>query len=76
MNTESINDYKSEKSNLEYELEHTTDGRIHVFETVFSGSKVLIGPDTYTVDDEISYVSFKYNDSRVVYGPCEISKSS
>jgi len=69
-----INEYTAEKDNLIYELEHSNEGKIHVLDTVFSGSHVLIGSDRYTVDDEISYVSFKRDDSNVVYGPCEISK--
>jgi len=69
-----IDEYTTEKDSLVYELEHSTEGKIHVLDTVFSGSQVLIGSDRYTVNDEISYVSFTRNDSNVVYGPCEISK--
>jgi len=74
LNAECIKEYTLEKRNLELELEHVTEGKIHVLDTVFSGSRVLIGSDTFTVNDEINYVSFKRADSNVVYGPCEISK--
>jgi len=73
-NAKQILDYTTEKEDLKRELEHAKDGRIHVLDTVFSGSRVLIGSDMYAVNDEISYVSFKRNDSNVVYSPCEISK--
>jgi len=67
-----------EKNALVYDMEHATGGKVHVFDTVFSGSRVMIGSDAYLVDDEINYVSFKFddNESNVVYGPCELSKSS
>ena len=59
-------------------MEHATGGKVHVFDTVFTGSRVVIGSDAYVVSDEINYVSFKFDDSEsnVVYGPCELSKSS
>ena len=67
-----------EKNTLVYDMEHATGGKVHVFDTVFSGSRVVIGSDAYVVNDEINYVSFKFdnNESNVVYGPCELSKSS
>ncbi|MCL2821322.1 MAG: FapA family protein [Oscillospiraceae bacterium] len=74
LNTERIIECTEEVDKLKYELEHATDGKIHVLDTVFSGSRVLIGSDTYTVNNEVSYVSFKINDCNVVCEPCEISK--
>jgi len=71
-----IEEYTAEKENLMHELEHATEGKIHVLDTVFSGSRVLIGADTYAVNDEISYVSFRRDESNVVCGPCEISRQS
>jgi len=76
LNAEMLVDCKAEKENLAYQLEHSTRGKVHVFNTVHSGSKVLIGPDTYTVNDEINYVSFRFSDSHVVFGPCELAKSN
>jgi uncharacterized protein (DUF342 family) len=75
-NAESFKEFSNEQSNLVYELEHATNGMIHVLNTVFTGSRVLIGPDSYTVNDEINYVSFKHSDDHVVFGPCELSKTS
>ena len=76
LNTECYNAFLDEKNTLVYELEHATDGMVHVFNTVFSGARVLIGSNAYVVNDEISYVSFKHNDSNVVFGPCELSMTS
>jgi len=76
LNTENLLDSHAEKDALLYELEHATEGRVHVLNTVFSGSRVLIGNDTYVVNNEIDFVSFRYNDSQVVYGPCEVSKGA
>jgi len=76
INAEHIYEYTTEKDNLKYEIEHATEGKIHVLDTVFSGSRVLIGSDIYAVNDEINYVSFKRSDSNVVCEPCEISKQS
>ena len=76
LNTGYIDEYTVERDSLIYELEHATEGKIHVLDTVFSGSRVLIGSDMYTVNDETSYVSFKRSDSHVVCEPCEISKLS
>jgi len=74
LNNEYLEDCKFEINKLTYELENSTEGRIHVFNTVFSGSRVLIGSDTYVVNDDINYVSFRYSDKQVVYGPCEITQ--
>jgi len=76
LNIESIEGAAFERDNLIHELKHATEGMIHVFDTVFTGSKVMIGSDSYLVNDEINYVSFKHTDSQIVHGPCEMSKSS
>jgi len=75
-NDDEIEMYTREMNDLEYELEHATEGRIHVFDTVYSGSKVHIGPDVYNASDEIKSVSFKYADGHVVYGNLELSKGA
>jgi len=75
LNTESLNAFEHEKNTLLHDLDHATEGMVHVFNTVFTGARVLIGSDAYVVNDEISYVSFKHNNSNVVFGPCELSIS-
>ena len=75
INEESLSDFGSEVDSLKYEVEHATDGRVHVFETVYAGTRIIIGTDTYKVNDEISYATFRYKDGQVVYGSCELSKS-
>jgi len=74
-NAEILKDYQAEEKNLRYDLKHATEGKVHVFETVFSGSRVLIGSDIYNANDEINYVSFRYDDGHIVYGPCELGKA-
>ena len=75
LNAESLAEYSEEIGILRYELEHATEGKVHVFETVFSGTKIIIGSDMYKVTDEISYATFRYKDGQVIYGPCDLSKS-
>ena len=76
INAENLERYREERESLLYDLEHSTDGKIHVLDTVFSGSRLLIGSDAYMVNDEINYASFKNYNSNVVYVPCEISKAN
>ena len=70
---DNLNSLYKEKERIMYEIEHATAGMIHVLDTVFSGTKVLIGSNSYSVNNEINFASFKYSDKQIVYGPCEIS---
>jgi hypothetical protein len=74
VNDEIIEDLSAEITDLRYELEHATDGKVHVFDTAFSGTKIIIANGMYKVNDDIKYASFKYKDAEVVYGPCDMSK--
>ena len=64
----------SEIDELKHELEHATDGRVHVLETIYHGARIVIGNCTYKVIDDVSYASFRYKNGEIVYGPCEVSK--
>jgi len=75
LNEESLEEFKLELDDLKYELEHATEGKVHVFDLAYSGVRIIIGSDTYRVNDEISYATFRYKDGQVVYGPCDLSKS-
>jgi len=66
--------FTEEMAELKYEMEHATDSKVHVFETAFSGSRITIGSSTFKLSNEISYATFKYVDTEVIWGPCEISK--
>jgi len=66
--------FTEEMEELKYEMEHATDSKVHVFDTVFNGSRIGIGSSAFNVNDEISYATFKYSDGEVVWGPCELSK--
>jgi len=74
MDEELLEDCNAEMAVLIYELEHATEGRVHVFETAFSGTRITIGATTHKVNDEISFATFRFKDGEIVYGPCEISK--
>ena len=74
INDEDTATFTKEIEDLKYEIEHATESRIHVFETAFSGSRIVIGPSALKISDEISYASFRYSNGDIVYGPCEISK--
>ena len=73
LHTENLNNLNKEKERITYEIEHATMGMIHILDTVFSGTKVLIGSNSYNVNDEIRFASFKYRDKQIIYGPCELS---
>ena len=66
--------FTAEIETLQHELEHATDGKVHVFNTAFAGSRISIGSSIYKVSDEISYATFKFREGEVVYDVCEISK--
>ena len=71
---ESIEEYSEELKRLQYEIEHATEGKVHVFDTAYRGARVIIGTDTYRINDDIQYATFKYRDGQVVYVPCEMRK--
>ena len=75
VNVEDTAVYTEEYNSLVYEMDHATESKVHVFETVFNGARIVIGSNTFKINDEISYATFKNNDGEVVYGPCEKSKS-
>ena len=66
--------YTEELNALKYELEHATDGKVHILDTVFPGTRIIIASDIYKVNNEIQFTTFRHRDGEVVYGPCELSK--
>ncbi|MCL2226429.1 MAG: FapA family protein [Oscillospiraceae bacterium] len=66
--------FELEKEGLLKELEQATAGKVHVFETAFSGAIISVGSATLKLTDEIPFATFKFREGEVVYGPCEISK--
>jgi len=74
INEEDTAAVKTEMEALKHEMEHATDSKVHVFETAFEGSRVVIGSSAYKISDDISFASFRFSDGEVVYGPCELSK--
>jgi len=75
LNTEEIDAYTEESAMLKYEMEHATNSKVHVFETAFSGSQIVIGSNALKINDEVTYSTFRYNNGEVVCGPCEKSKA-
>jgi uncharacterized protein (DUF342 family) len=69
-----IEEHSDELSDLKYELDCATDGRIHVLDTVFDGVKLIIGNGVFKVNEEIKYASFRYKDAEVIYGSCEVGR--
>ena len=74
VNEQVIEQYTGELNELKYELEHATDGKVHVLDTVFPGTRIIIASDIYKVNNEIQYSTFKHKNGEVVYGPCDISR--
>ncbi|MCL2046266.1 MAG: FapA family protein [Oscillospiraceae bacterium] len=74
-NTEQMAVYTREINDLKDELEHAISGRIHVFDTVYAGARIIIGTDTLKVHDDIQYATFKFKEGQVSYTPCEIKRN-
>ena len=72
---EDLEDFNAEIEDLKYELEHATDGKVHVFNTLYAGSRISIGNALYKVTDEISYATLRFKDGEITYGACELSKA-
>jgi uncharacterized protein (DUF342 family) len=69
-----LEEFDAEINELRYELEHATDGKVHVFETAYYGTRIIIGNGMYKVSDELKYSTFRYKNGEVIFGPCELSK--
>jgi len=74
INKEDTTTSNDEIAALKDDIEHATDSRVHVFETAFSNSRIIIGSSAYKVNNEINYATFRYDNGEVVYGICEKSK--
>jgi len=74
LNKQSMEECSNELNDLKYELEHATEGKVHVFETVHPGTRITIASDMYKVNDDIQFATFRYKDGQVVYGTCELKK--
>ena len=73
--TEQMVENSEEIVKLKGELEHATDGKVHVLDTVYAGARITIASDVYKVNDDMQYTTFKFKDGEVVWMPCERSKS-
>jgi len=74
INEEHIAEYTAEIAALKEEMEHATESRVHVFETAFAGSRIVIGSSALKISEDISFATFRFSDGEVVYGTCEKSK--
>jgi hypothetical protein len=75
INNDDITAISNEMEILRDELTHATDSKVHVFETAFSGSRIVIGSSAFRLNDEISFATFKFSEGEVSYGVCELSKA-
>jgi len=75
INDDDIKAYTEESAELQYEMDNATSSKVHVFETAFTGARIVIGSNALKLNDEINFTTFKYNDGEVVCGPCEKSKA-
>ena len=74
VNTEVIEEYTDEMNSLSSEMEQATEGKVHVFGTVHPGVRITIASDTYRVNEETTYATFKYRDMKVIWSACEMRK--
>ena len=72
--TELQEEYTNELKEIKYEMEHATEGKVHVFDTVHPGARIIIASDIYKVNDAIQYTTFKYREGMIVTGTCEVKK--
>ncbi|MDR0490923.1 MAG: FapA family protein [Oscillospiraceae bacterium] len=70
-NTALLEEYSAEMDELKCEMEDATNGKLHVFDTVYPGARIMISSDMLKVNDEIKYATFKFKDGKVAYIPCE-----
>jgi len=75
LNDDETDAVMEEMETIRYEMDHATDSKVHVLETVFHGSRIVIGSSTYKVNEDLSYATFRFDDGEIVYGPCEKSKT-
>jgi len=75
INDEETDAVTEEMDTIRYEMDHATDSKVHVLETAFHGSRIVIGSSTYKINEDINYASFRFDDGEIVYGPCEKSKT-
>ena len=74
--TEQMGENSEEIGRLTEELEHATDGKVHVLDTVYAGARVTIASDMYKVNDDMQYATFKFKEGQVVWVPCEVRKGT
>ena len=74
INEEDMGTHSAEMALLRDELSHSTESRVHVFDTAFAGSRITIGSSALKITETTTYATFRYSDGEVVYGPCELDK--
>ena len=73
-NGEQLEEYQTEMDDLKRELEEATNGKVHVYETVYPGVRITIASDAYKVNDDIEYATFKFREGQITYTACEMKK--
>ena len=71
---QTMEEYQAEIGDLKHDIEHSTNGKVHVLGNVYAGTRIIIANDVYKVNDDIQYATFRYKDGQITYGPCEKSK--
>ena len=72
--TEQIAECNEDINKLKDELDRATEGKVHVFDTVYAGARIIIASDMYKVADDTQYATFKFKDGQVTYLHCEMRK--
>ncbi|MCL1835259.1 MAG: FapA family protein [Oscillospiraceae bacterium] len=73
-NTELLDEYLAEMALLKRELDEATNGKVHVFETTYPGTRITIATESYKVNDEIEFSTFKFREGQITYTACEAKK--
>ena len=70
-----MDEYFSEMKTLQAEIQAATRGKVHVLDTAYGGASIKIASETYRIDDDINFATFKHKDGEIVWGPCEAKKN-
>lgn len=74
VNAQTAAEYNLELERLTAEIEHASDGKVHVLETAYPGARIGIASAKFLVQKDIPYATFRYSEGEISYIPCEAGR--
>ena len=68
--------YVAELEQLKEELSHASESKVHVLNTIYTGSRITIGSNSYKVKDEFEFATFRSSGGEITFTTCEKSKGT